>query len=897
MKRYGLMVLLLSSVASTAPAQLSNQPEKNRVDPTRQKTGAMQVFSLGPDSPAIDQDNRSLRQSGTVIASAEESAQLDRNSPDYIRQRLAQLEQALYLKTRNDVIREKTAAVPAGPQKAAKTLYNEKDELAARELFAYDQFDVEKEVQKRLATELLLKNFGREFFEQGEQIQASLFSGLAPSNYQLGPGDALKIIIWSELGDETVYDVQVNPEGQVYVPILGVLGVSGQTVGEFEQMVLGRLSGKFKHFKGQATLTKVRTIQIFVVGEVEKPGAMNVSGLATAFSALYQAGGPTQRGSMRHVKVLDSTGKSKTIDLYRYFLSGDRSQDIPVKNGDTIFVPAAENRISVTGMVNRPAIYELFGETSLADAIEMAGKVLPKAYSGRVLITRWTGDQRRESFDIRLSDESALKKFMLSNGDEVKVEQATEMVGNLVTLEGPVNRPGEYSVDAALTVSDLITRAGGLIGEEANLERGQIYRKGQAGQQEVIAFNVKFALAGDKSQNHVLKPFDRVRLFAEEEITPDTRRLTIDGAIRRPGQYVFREGMKLSDLVVKAQGISIDAADTVEIARVQEGNGSEIIRASLKAALADQDSPDNIVLQPLDRISVPARGDSMIEPEIVYLKGQVMRPGPYALKHRGERLSSLIERAGGLTGMAFADGAVFMRRIDHITSEKQLETTETVQDDLFRQATLDLRADLLRSGAKVDDLKTLRQEVEGERAQQQILQGQAGLMLEAAEKSLAKEQASGFSGIEMSTRSLKDKMMRIPVPMQKILEGKASEYDDVALLDGDQITIPVIPTTVSVLGAVMNPTTILFNPGHSSGYYINRAGGFNSHSDHRRTIVVRANGEVLRMRSIRKIERGDIILVPPRPKLVRPDPLKELGTIAGIIGNLAVTYKVVDDTK
>jgi len=864
MKRYGLMVLLLSSVTSFASAET----EKSPVKPT-----------------------------AAVIKSAEDSAPLDKNSPEYIRRRLAELEKTLYAKTRREVIEEKMASVPASEQIAKKSAYVEKDELAASKIFTFDSFDVEKEVQKRLATEMLMKNFGRDFFEQGEQIQASLFSGLAPSNYQLGPGDELKIIIWSELGDETVYDVQINPEGQVYVPILGVLGISGQTVGEFEQMVLGRLSGKFKHFKGQATLTKVRTIQIFVVGEVEKPGAMNVSGLATAFSALYQAGGPTQRGSMRHVKVLDSSGKAKSIDLYRYFLSGDRSQDIPVKNGDTIFVPAAENRISVTGMVNRPAIYELSGETSLADAIEMAGRALPKAYSGRVLVTRWTGDKRRESFDIRLSDADALKKFMISNGDEIKVEQATEMVGNLVTLEGPVNRPGEYSVDAALTVSDLITRAGGLIGEEANLERGQIYRKGQAGQQEVIAFNVKFALAGDKSQNHALKPFDRVRLFAEDEITPDNRRITIEGAIRRAGQYIYREGMRLSDLVIKAQGASIDAADIIEIARVKEGNGSEIIRASLKAALADQNSPDNIVLQPLDRISVPARGDSMIEPEIVYLKGQVMRPGPYALKHRGERLSSLIERAGGLTGMAFAEGAVFLRRVDHITSEKQLETTETVQDDLFRQATLDLRADLLRSGAKVDDLKTLRQEVEGDKAEQQLIQRQAGLMSEALEQNVTEDQASGFAGIEMSTRSLKNKMMRIPVPMSKILDGRASEYDDVALLDGDQITIPVVPTTVSVLGAVMNPTTILFNPGHSSGYYINRAGGFTSHSDHRRTIIVRANGEVLRMRSIRKIERGDIILVPPRPKLVRPDPLKELGTIAGIIGNLAVTYKVVDDTK
>ncbi|HPW60156.1 MAG TPA: SLBB domain-containing protein, partial [Candidatus Rifleibacterium sp.] len=440
MKRYGLMVLLLSSVTSFASAET----EKSPVKPT-----------------------------AAVIKSAEDSAPLDKNSPEYIRRRLAELEKTLYAKTRREVIEEKMASVPASEQIAKKSAYVEKDELAASKIFTFDSFDVEKEVQKRLATEMLMKNFGRDFFEQGEQIQASLFSGLAPSNYQLGPGDELKIIIWSELGDETVYDVQINPEGQVYVPILGVLGISGQTVGEFEQMVLGRLSGKFKHFKGQATLTKVRTIQIFVVGEVEKPGAMNVSGLATAFSALYQAGGPTQRGSMRHVKVLDSSGKAKSIDLYRYFLSGDRSQDIPVKNGDTIFVPAADSRITVTGMVNRPAIYELSGETSLADAIEMAGRALPKAYSGRVLVTRWTGDKRRESFDIRLSDADALKKFMISNGDEIKVEQATEMVGNLVTLEGPVNRPGEYSVDAALTVSDLIARAGGLIGEEANLERGQ----------------------------------------------------------------------------------------------------------------------------------------------------------------------------------------------------------------------------------------------------------------------------------------------------------------------------------------------------------------------------------------------------------------------------------------
>ncbi|HNX75573.1 MAG TPA: SLBB domain-containing protein [Candidatus Rifleibacterium sp.] len=865
MKRIGMMVLMLSSVASAAPAQNAGQLA------------------------------RGIEKTEAVIVEAEETAKLDKNSPEYIRRRLSELEKTLYEKTRNEVIAEKSAAVTVKGTAASKSFYNEKDELTERVQIP-NQFEIEKEVQKRLATESLLKNFGREFFEEGELIKSSLFSGLAPSNYQLGPGDELKIIIWSELGDETVYDVQVNPEGQIYVPIIGVLGVSGLTVGEFEQTVLGQLSGKFKHFKGQATLTKVRTIQIFVVGEVEKPGAMNVSGLATAFSALYQAGGPTQRGSMRRINVLDSSGKAKSIDLYRYLLSGDRTQDIAVKNGDTIFVPTAETRITVTGMVSRPAIYELIGATSLSDVLEMAGRVLPKAYSGRAMVTRWTGDRRRESFDIKLSDAEALKKFKILNGDEVKIEQATEMVGNQVNLEGPVVRPGEYSVDEELTVAELINRAGGIIKEDANLERGQIYRKGDGGQQQVLTFNVRFALAGDKSQNHVLKPFDRVRLFAENEITADISRISIDGAIRRPGQYVYRDGMKLADLVVKAQGLSLDAADEIEIARVKEDSSSEIIKASIKAALADEKSPDNIVLQPLDRVSILARGDSLIEPEVVVLKGQVKRPGPYALTHRGERLSSLIERAGGLTSMAFAEGTVFMRKIDHVTSEKQLETTETVQDDLFRQATLDLRADLLRSGAKVDDLVTLRSEVEGEKVKEQVAGDLVTVPAKSAQE-LTSEQSSGYAGIEMSTRSMKNQMLRIPIPMKKIVERQANEYEDIALLDGDQITIPVQPTTVSVFGSVMNPTTILYNPGNSAGYYINRAGGFNGHSDHRRTIVVRANGEVLRMRNIKKVERGDIILVPPKPKLIRPDPLKELSNIAGIIGNMAVTYKVIDDNK
>ncbi|NLF97190.1 MAG: hypothetical protein GX569_10655 [Candidatus Riflebacteria bacterium] len=827
---------------------------------------------------------------------------IDKTSAEYYKWRLEQLQKQLYEKTREEVVREKTLPDrQLSPDDPAFEIQEEEryDELKQKKEereVTVSEVEIEEEVQKRLGSETELEKFGKAFFDKGEMAQATLFASSAPSDYRLGPGDELKIIIWSELGDETVYDVQVNPEGQVYVPILGILGVSGRTVGEFEQTVLGRLSDKFKHFKGQVTLSKVRTIQIFVVGEVEKPGAMTSSGLATAFTALYQAGGPTERGSMRFIKVLDSAGKSKQIDLYRYLLSGDRSQDIPLANGDTVFVPTVNAQVRISGMVTRPAVYEITENTTLAQGLLMAGNVQAKAYSGRVRVTRWSGDKRRQTYDINLDAQSELDAFMLMNGDEIAVERATEKVGNEVAIEGSITRPGEYAWSQGMKVADLIMRAGGVIKEETSLQQGHILRKSAAGKEELLSFNVKFALLDDKVQNLELQPLDRVRLFAEQDVTPETRFINIDGAVRRPGQYIYRDGMKLADLVMSARGLSVDASGDVEVARIKDsGNTSEIVRANVHEAMVHADSADNVSLQPLDRVSVIARGDGMTEPEVVFIKGQVRRPGPYALKHKGEKLSSLIERAGGLTPDAFAEGAVFMRRTEHITSAKQLETAENVQEEMFRQASLDLRADLLRSGAKFET-GNVRQELTSGTVSEQLMAGKSPVESGVA-KSSADEERSGFAGIEMRSRGAYEEMVRIPVPLPAIIAGKTGEFEDLSLLDGDQLTIPVMPRTVSVLGAVVNPTTIIFSNRQGARYYINRAGGFTSHSDHRRTVIVKANGEVMPMRQVRHISRGDIILVPPKPRLVRPDKLKEFGNIASIIGNLAVTYKVVNDAN
>ena len=454
MKRLVILCILLLSAASGVWAQIPSQNSRFGGSGIVTTNEAILEHTGKSSSDMISPENLPKTAGGMI----------DKSSAEYYKWRLQQLQKSLYEKTRREVVEEK-AVDNKTRQKMVDERFNELEEFRDAQAVTVSESEIEDEVHKRLGSELLLEKFGKAFFDEGEMAQATLFASTAPSDYRLGPGDELKIIVWSDLGDETVYDVQVNPEGQVYVPILGILGVSGRTVGEFEQTVLGRLSDKFKHFKGQVTLSKVRTIQIFVVGEVEKPGAMTASGLATAFTALYQAGGPTERGSMRLIKVLNSNGQAKEIDLYRYLLSGDRSQDIPLTNGDTVFVPTVSAQVSISGMVTRPAVYEITDNTSLAQGLLMAGNVQARAYSGRVKITRWSGDKRRQTYDISLNDQAELDKFMLMNGDEIIVERATEKVGNQVAIEGSVTRPGEYAWSAGMRVADLIARAGGIVKE------------------------------------------------------------------------------------------------------------------------------------------------------------------------------------------------------------------------------------------------------------------------------------------------------------------------------------------------------------------------------------------------------------------------------------------------
>lgn len=892
MKRLAILCTSLAILASTSiDSAAQSFPNSGNLSKTNNST------FIGKDTINLEAQTQQEELERQKKQDEKEKAAFSKddklNDISYVKRRMKELERALYNKTKQELIDNKASSNP--------TII--KNPVTNKELEEeYNEKLLEREVKEKIENEVVLSQFGKDFFANGAQANSTLFADSAPSSYQLGPGDSLKIIVWSELGDETVYDVQVNPEGQVYIPIIGVLGVSGKTVGQFESIVLGKLSGKFNHFKGQVTLSKVRTIMVFVAGEVEKPGAMMVSGLTTAFSALYQAGGPTEKGSMRNIRVIESNGNTKNIDLYKYFLSGDRKQDVPIKNGDTIFVPTTEKRVSVIGMVARPAIYEIMGDTPLSDVMKMAGNILPEGYAGRISITRWTGDERRKAFDINPSDRNAMNSFKILPGDEIKVERSNGIIENAVMIEGPVYKPGSYSVNNGLTISGLIKMAGGVVKETINFENGQIIRKTSGGKDEIISFNLRKALEGDKKNDITLKPLDEIKLFDEKDINNEILDVYIGGAVKQTGYYGYKDGMKLADLVLLANGITNEASGEVEIARKGEGDTSIIIKANITKAMEDKDSSDNVSIQALDKINIIGKGDVLLEPEVVVLKGQVMRPGAYALTHRGEKLSSLIKRAGGLTSRAFPEGTIFMRNINNISSSNQLETAVGVQDELFREANLDLRADLIKAGAKDADISKITSDVRGDGVTKQMMDRAGATSDNTFEGQKVKKddfskalEANKNNG--MSDRENVDVKTRIAIPMAEIISGSASFDEDIELMDGDEITVPVIPHTVSVLGAVMNPTTIMFSPKGNAAYYINRAGGYTAHCDHKRTVVIRANGEVMRLRNVKRISRGDIILVPPKASIVKRDTLKEVSSIAQILGNLAVTYKVINDTK
>lgn len=607
-----------------------------------------------------------------------------------------------------------------------------------------------------------LRQFGYSFFRRPASTFAPVDDVPVGPDYVLGPGDDLVIHTWG--APEQVWPADgvlvrtVDRNGQIYLPRVGVVRVWGLSFSEVDRLVRERLAQYFRGLRTSVTLGRLRTIRVNVVGQVQQPGTYTVSSLSTLTNALAIAGGPSRVGSLRQIRLLRNSHVVGELDFYDYLLRGDRSRDFRLESGDTIFVPPLGPVAGVAGEVLQPAIYELRGPTRIADLITMAGGPTPRAYLKAVQLIRAQPSAERVAVDLDLTrwflhgDERVNPE--LQNGDLVRIYPSDPRIYNVVTVTGAVKYPRDYEYRRGLRISELLPPERVL--PEAHLERVEVIRQHPDFSTEIIALNLRKAWEGDRTQDVVLQPRDRITVRTER------------------------------------RGVGSAGLATVTIA------------------------------------------------------GEVRRPGDYEIVP-GERLSSLIRRAGGFTDRAYLRGAVFVRESLRRIEQEQLNQFVRLQEERLLAA-----AGTTVVGVDKEEAAHTAQTIQ---ARRELL------------RALASRVAAGRL------------VIRLDEPDR--LEGTS---DDLILEPGDRLEVPQRPGSVLVMGAVRNSTAVAFREGEGVEYYLNRVGGFTPQADRKNVYLVRADGSAVSgFMSVRRVEAGDTIVVPPKEEeKVRFLPVfRDLTTILG----------------
>ena len=695
-----------------------------------------------------------------------------------------------------------------------------------------------------------LKRFGAEIFtHQGAAVDSnrptSAFDSmpldvpLGP-DYVLGPGDELSISMWG--GVSQSFTRPITREGVITLPEAGQIQVAGLTLGNAQSVISSALQPQFRSAHVAITLARLRTIRIYVVGDVQRPGAYDISSLASPLSALYAAGGPTGIGSLRvmhHMRNGDSIGD---IDLYDFFLHGVRNTDDHLQGGDTLVVPPAGPQVAVYGAVKRPAIYELREEKTLAAGLENAGGLTVAAELSHITIERIVANQRRELMPVQdsaakgqASDTANFVNFELKDGDRIRVGTVLPSSERVVYLQGHVARPGKLAYRDGLHLADVLQSYRDLLPEPA--AGGEIVRLVAPDlHPETIAFNIPDVLIGNA--NPPLQPFDTIRVFGRYE--RDSPKVSIQGEVQHPGSYPMFEGMSAAQLVRAAGGFKRDAslqdADLISY-HVVNDSGITVERRTLSigAAVLQNDAKADSPLQPGDVLTVhQLTGWNDIGASIL-IQGEVAHPGSYGFTE-GEHLSDILRRAGGFRATAYPEGAVLTRPEVKVLEEKSRE-------ELIRQIEASSAAARMSPGlAAGDQASTL-----------QLIQQQQDQVLTR----LRSQPASG----------------RLVIHIGGPIDQWAGTAADIEVRRGDVLRIPKRPGFVLISGQVYNASAITFIAGKTAGWYLENAGGSTAIANRKEIFVIRANGSVIGRRSgggydhnvlSTKLDPGDVIVVPQK---------------------------------
>lgn len=630
-----------------------------------------------------------------------------------------------------------------------------------------------------------------------------------PMNYRLGPGDEVIIDVWGA-SENTIRQV-ISPEGSIQVKDLGPVHLNGMTVKEANQYLQREFSKIYSGIGGnepnsqiRLTLGDVRTIQINVMGEVSVPGTYTLSAFSTIFHALYRAGGVNNIGSLRAIRLVRNGKTIETLDVYGLIMKGKMNDDIRLQEGDVIIVSPYHSLVEVVGKVKRPMYYEMKSTETVANLLDYSGGFTGDAYKKAVRIIRKSG-REHQVFNV---DEMDYSVFRLDDGDMITIDAVLDRFENKVEVSGAVYRPGIYQLNGEVnTVKQLIKKSEGLRGD-AFLNRVLLNREREDYTHEMIAIDLNKLLNGTET-DIPLRKNDHLYIPSIHELKEEET-VSIYGEVLNPGTFLHADNMTIEDLIIQAGGLKEAAASTrVSVSRRIKSPGStsystklaETFMFDIKNGLVV--GTENFNLEPYDIVQI-RRSPAYQEQRTVSLVGEVLFGGSYTLLKKNERLSELVERAGGVTPEAYVKGARLIRKRNDEERRREM--------DALRMA---------RSGEGKDSI--------------------------AVEKLAISENYT------------------VGMDMEKALANPGSDYD-VVLREGDVVYIPEFINTVKISGSVMCPNTVTWTKGAKLKYYINMAGGYGENAKKKKVYIINLNGTVSRAKkySTDLIQPGCEIVVPTK---------------------------------
>lgn len=669
--------------------------------------------------------------------------------------------------------------------------------------------------------------FGHDIFSQTMLTFEPEMNIPAPADYLLGAGDLVFIDVTG--ASQFSFNGEISPEGFVHVEGFGPVKVGGLTIAQANSQLRKTLGRFFKESEIVLTVGQTKTITVNVMGEVMHPGTYTLSAFATVFHALYMAGGANDIGTLRAIKVYRDNRLISTIDLYDFILNGKLAGNVRLASNDVIVVGPYESLVQISGKVKRPMYYEMRPTESVATLLAYSGGFTGDAYRDHIRLIRKNSGQK-EVFSI---NEFEAETFRVADGDSLFVDSVLDRYANMVEIKGAVFRPGMYQVGNQITtVRQLIEQAGGLT-EDAFLARAVMHRRKKDRSLEVLP------IALGQVMNHELPDItlrnEDVLYIPSLKDIQDEKKLSIYGEVYYPGVYHFADNTTVEDLILQAGGLK-DAASLVKVdvsrrlrnAKAEETSSviAETFSFALKDGFVVEGTP-GFVLQPFDEVFV-RKSPGYVEQNHVTIEGEVAFEGIYTLSNKGQRLSDLLEMAGGLTQEAYPKGARLIRTLTDAERLKQ----QSMKKFIVSKDSAELRK---------FDLNQVR-----------------------------------YVGINLD----------------KAIEHKGSDEWDLVLQDGDKLIIPQYTNTVTINGEVLYPNTVAYMPGQGLDYYINQAGGFSVKARRKKVFAVNLNGTVTRVRRSKDIQPGCEIVVPTKEERKRAVSLTEIlsiGTTAAALGTMIST--------